>query len=49
MDDVSDLEWRKSTRSNDTGGMCVEVAEWRTSRRSDDTGGMCVEVAVATS
>ncbi|MCO5993319.1 DUF397 domain-containing protein [Actinoallomurus rhizosphaericola] len=23
---MSNLEWRKSRRSNDTGGMCVEVA-----------------------
>ncbi|GAA4616428.1 hypothetical protein GCM10023195_73080 [Actinoallomurus liliacearum] len=43
---MSALERRKPSRSNDTGGMCVEVAEWRKSRRSDDTGGNCVEVAV---
>ncbi|MEV5708983.1 DUF397 domain-containing protein [Actinoallomurus sp. NPDC052274] len=23
---MSNLEWRKSSRSDDTGGMCVEVA-----------------------
>ncbi|MEV0398491.1 DUF397 domain-containing protein [Actinoallomurus sp. NPDC050550] len=23
---MSDLEWRKSSRSNDTGSQCVEVA-----------------------
>ncbi|WP_460341832.1 DUF397 domain-containing protein [Actinoallomurus acanthiterrae] len=46
---MSDLEWRKSSRSNDTGSQCVEVAEWRKSGRSDDTGGNCVEVAVTTS
>jgi Domain of unknown function (DUF397) len=40
------VPWRKSTRSGDTGGNCVEVAVWRKSSRSGDTGGQCVEVAV---
>ncbi|MEV5752462.1 DUF397 domain-containing protein [Actinoallomurus sp. NPDC052308] len=46
---ASDLTalWRKSSRSTDTGGACVEVAAlWRKSIRSGDTGGQCVEVAV---
>ncbi|WJK42663.1 DUF397 domain-containing protein [Solwaraspora sp. WMMA2056] len=40
------LQWRKSSRSGDTGGNCVEVAAvWRKSSRSTDNGGNCVEVA----
>lgn len=39
-------QWRKSNRSTNTGGDCVEVATWRKSSRSTDTGGNCVEVAV---
>jgi hypothetical protein len=39
-------QWRKSNRSTDTGGNCVEVATWRKSSRSGDTGGSCVEVTV---
>ncbi|GLY87504.1 DUF397 domain-containing protein [Actinoallomurus iriomotensis] len=38
-------QWRKSSRSTDTGGNCVEVSVWRKSSRSGDTGGNCVEVA----
>jgi hypothetical protein len=49
MPDSSTLRWRKSRRSTDTGGACVEVADlavqWRKSRLSGDTGGDCVEVA----
>ena len=48
------LTWRKSTRSNGTGGQaCVEVAclhdaTWRKSARSNGSGGQnCVEVASA--
>ena len=41
--------WRKSSRSTDTGGDCVEIAVWRKSTRSGDTGGDCVEIAVLTS
>jgi hypothetical protein len=38
--------WRKSSRSTDTGGACVEVgAAWRKSSRSGTSGGQCVEVA----
>ncbi|WP_272498139.1 DUF397 domain-containing protein [Actinomadura terrae] len=48
-----ELRWRKSSRSDDTGGQCVEVASmvpllpgaWRKGSRSDHTGGQCVEVA----
>jgi hypothetical protein len=39
-------QWRKSSRSTDTGGNCVEVLTWQKSSRSGDTGGNCVEVAV---
>ncbi|MBW8483459.1 DUF397 domain-containing protein [Actinomadura parmotrematis] len=47
---TSDLHWRKSGRSYNNGGDCVEVAdlglvEWRKSNRSTDIGGNCVEVA----
>ncbi|MEU5880208.1 DUF397 domain-containing protein [Spirillospora sp. NPDC047279] len=43
----SAVQWRKSSRSTNTGGECVEVADlgWRKSNRSGDTGGQCVEVA----
>lgn len=38
--------WRKSSRSNQSGGNCVEVAaKWRKSSRSNQSGGDCVEVA----
>jgi Domain of unknown function (DUF397) len=46
---MNTLKWRKSSRSTDTGGQCVELAAvpaWRKSSRSGDTGGSCVEVAV---
>jgi hypothetical protein len=45
--DLKNSEWRKSKRSSENGGNCVEVKElWRTSRRSTDNGGDCVEVRV---
>ncbi|NKZ05667.1 DUF397 domain-containing protein [Actinomadura latina] len=42
----SNIQWRKSSRSTNTGGDCVEAAAlpWRKSSRSGDTGGQCVEV-----
>jgi Domain of unknown function (DUF397) len=44
--DLNRAEWRKSSRSGDNGGNCVEVATvWRKSSRSGDNGGDCVEVA----
>jgi hypothetical protein len=44
--DLTRAEWRKSSRSGDNGGNCVEVATvWRKSSRSGDNGGACVEVA----
>lgn len=44
MTDLSQLVWRKSSRSNGADA-CVEVAvRWRTSSRSMDNGA-CVEVA----
>lgn len=43
--DLNDLPWRKSSRSADNGGECVELAVWRKSSRSGDNGGNCVELA----
>lgn len=40
---LANLNWRKSSRSNNGGADCVEVASWRKSRRSQNNGG-CVEV-----
>jgi hypothetical protein len=44
--------WRKSSYSNEEGGVCVEVADclpdvvpWRKSSYSNEEGGECVEVA----
>jgi hypothetical protein len=46
--DVTNLDWRKSERSAQNGGNCVEIAiDWRKSARSGQNGGDCVEVAVA--
>jgi hypothetical protein len=47
---LTDVRWRKSSYSSDTGGECVEcaplgAAAWRKSSYSGDTGGECVEVA----
>lgn len=40
-------EWRKSSRSSNTGGDCVEARflshEWKKSSRSGNTGDACVE------
>ncbi|MCD0442822.1 DUF397 domain-containing protein [Glycomyces sp. A-F 0318] len=36
-------EWKKSSRSGNEGGNCVE-ARWKKSSRSGNTGGNCVEV-----
>jgi hypothetical protein len=45
--DLTAIPWRKSSRSTDTGGACVEVAApWRKSSRSGTSGGQCIEVAV---
>jgi hypothetical protein len=44
--DLSSAVWRKSSRSGENGGNCVEVAAvWRKSSRSGENGGMCVQVA----
>ncbi|MEU8136853.1 DUF397 domain-containing protein [Streptodolium elevatio] len=32
---MSTKNWRKSSYSNNEGGMCVEVASWRKSSHSD--------------
>jgi hypothetical protein len=44
MVDLSQVVWRKSSRSNANGGQCVEVGVWRKSSRSGN-GQNCVEVA----
>lgn len=45
---MSQLTWRKSSRSNDAAAYCVELAQavWRKSRRSG-SGNDCVELAGA--
>jgi hypothetical protein len=44
--DLTGAVWRKSSRSGDNGGYCVEVAAvWRKSSRSADNGGNCVELS----
>ncbi|WP_190137917.1 DUF397 domain-containing protein [Streptomyces longispororuber] len=41
-----DLQWYKSSYSDDEGASCIEVAlDWRKSTYSDDEGANCVEVA----
>lgn len=43
---MTQLAWRKSSRSGQNGGACVEVAlDWHKSSRSGDTGGQCIEIA----
>lgn len=45
---VPGIVWRKSTRSPNNGGSCVEAGVWRKSTRSASDAGQCVEVAMAT-
>jgi hypothetical protein len=47
--DLSNLTWRKSTRSLNNGGECIELAglSWRKSTHSGPNGGECVELADA--
>ncbi|MBO2466161.1 DUF397 domain-containing protein [Actinomadura violacea] len=47
--ELSDLTWRKSKRSLNNGGECVELAglAWRKSNHSASNGGNCVELADA--
>lgn len=46
--DVPAAAWRKSRRSGNNGGSCVETALlWRKSARSGNNGGECVETAAA--
>jgi hypothetical protein len=43
---TSNLQWFKSSYSNDSGGECLEVAfDWCKSSYSDGGGGNCVEIA----
>ncbi|MEV8542773.1 DUF397 domain-containing protein [Streptomyces sp. NPDC051572] len=43
---TSNLQWFKSSYSNDSGGQCLEVAyDWRKSSYSDSGGGQCVEIS----
>ncbi|GAA1820450.1 DUF397 domain-containing protein [Actinomadura chokoriensis] len=49
---IGGLQWRKSSRSDNQGGLCVEVAgttveQWRKATRSDDQDGDCIEIAEA--
>ncbi|GIH68018.1 hypothetical protein Mth01_02710 [Sphaerimonospora thailandensis] len=44
MLDLSQMRWRKASRSNAQGGQCVEVGVWSKSTRSGGNGGSCVEV-----
>lgn len=49
---IRGLQWRKSSRSDNQGGLCIEVAvttveQWRGTIRSDDQGSACVKVAEA--
>ncbi|MEV4256148.1 DUF397 domain-containing protein [Spirillospora sp. NPDC049652] len=46
----SAVRWRKSSRSSEQGGECVEIADlssaqWRKSSRSSQGGQNCVEIA----
>ncbi|MES9541388.1 DUF397 domain-containing protein [Actinomadura sp. NPDC000600] len=45
--DLTNVTWRKASRSGENGGNCVEVAglPWRKSSRSGENGGDCIEVA----
>lgn len=48
--DLTNLTWRKASRSGENGGNCVELAglAWRRARRSLSNGGECVELAEVT-
>jgi hypothetical protein len=50
--ELSTAQWRKSSYSNGSGGVCVEIASdfpgaalWRKSSYSNPTGGNCVKAA----
>ncbi|MGW3767920.1 DUF397 domain-containing protein [Actinomadura verrucosospora] len=47
--DLTNVTWRKASRSGENGGNCVEVAglPWRKSSHSGENGGDCVELADA--
>ncbi|MEV4252342.1 DUF397 domain-containing protein [Spirillospora sp. NPDC049652] len=49
---LSQVMWRKASRSSDAGDNCVEVGSvpssaWRKALRSNESGDNCVEVAEA--
>jgi hypothetical protein len=44
--DLSQVSWRKSSRSNANGGQCIEVGVWHESAYSGN-GPDCVESALA--
>lgn len=43
--ELSQVTWRKSSRSGSNGGECVEVGVWQKSSYSNANGGNCVEVS----
>ncbi|MEU6034035.1 DUF397 domain-containing protein [Actinomadura sp. NPDC047616] len=45
--DLTNVTWRKASRSGENGGNCVELAglSWRKSSYSGENGGDCVELA----
>ncbi|TSB31414.1 DUF397 domain-containing protein [Streptomyces benahoarensis] len=50
--ELSALQWRKSSYSNQEGGNCIEVSDdllatvsWRKSSYSNPDGGACIEVS----
>jgi len=50
--ELSALQWRKSSYSNQEGGECIEVSDdllsalaWRKSSYSNPEGGNCIEVS----
>ncbi|GAA1579669.1 DUF397 domain-containing protein [Actinomadura kijaniata] len=43
--DLSTVQWRKSSWSDNTGGQCIELGGvWRKSSYSSNTGGQCIEL-----
>ncbi|MEV5411887.1 DUF397 domain-containing protein [Thermopolyspora sp. NPDC052614] len=44
--DLTNVVWRKASRSGASGGDCVEVGVWRKSSHSGANEGNCVEVTI---